>query len=155
MRILFNSYFFTLVSCLIVLIADLEQDPDVGNLLNATEDTSRRMLKGGGGVIASLSGPTLGSLGMHKTLIYAGDAADVQGVLWLTLFGAIFFMMPCVMPSPRCPLPPFPPHTRAEQTLRVGWGSLLHYTLSSSKDEPRPSSWQICRVQAVHALREA
>lgn len=95
-RVLILSYAFTAASCIIILAVPLEPQPIIA--LNTTSSVGR-MLKSGGNVIAgdaSIGVQVLGSLGNGESMAYVGDEENASGVLWLTLFGAIFLMMPYI-----------------------------------------------------------
>jgi hypothetical protein len=73
--VLFVAYFFTAISCILVITFDISSLPDV-------HFNSSAVLKGDD---ASVSGMYL-----------VGDRNEAPGVLWLTLSMAIFLMMPYV-----------------------------------------------------------
>ena len=102
-HVLFWSYLFTAISCIIILVCPLETAlvllPD--NTLNITHDavgsSYGRRLRGGnviGAGEATTSGTILGSLGGKVPMEYAGDHSSVNGALWFMLFMSTFLMMP-------------------------------------------------------------
>ena len=94
-RPLLCSYLFTFVSCVLVLCWDLEEQPDLHALANASGSGQGRMLRGGG-ISTEAASTTTGSLGSFQEMVYVGDESEVQGLLWLSLFAAMSFMMPYV-----------------------------------------------------------
>ena len=105
-HMLFWSYVFNTISCVFVLVVDLQHPHEanasaVGNASVPTQGPSGRQLKAGGVVTVGAGDEdgTLGSLGGFVTLHDVGDESDLPAVVWLTLAMTSFLMFPYLMNS--------------------------------------------------------